>query len=774
MWLLSVAAAAAVGVAAPSEMTELVLELRVNGAASGPTVVVARDAVGAFYLPAEVLESLRVKTERLDTVAMDERTWIRLAPDGKVRTSYDAAAQRLNLVLPSSAFRDALITVTAPPALPMTPAGNGLFLNYDVEANAGNGAGAAASSAFEIGLFTGPLLARDVTIARLSSSGLDVVRLDTSLTWDDPDHMRSLRFGDTITRGGVGGAPLRIGGLQFTRSFEVQPGFVTGPLPALAGSAALPSVADLYVNGALTATKEVQPGAFTLTGFPVVTGSGTVEMVVRDALGRETISRQSYYAAPGLLAAGLTDFSYEIGFLRRGYARKSAYYGPLAASATHRLGLTNRLTIEAHAAVSEETQQAGSSADLALPGFGLLSVSAAASRSRGRETGGSWGVAFERRARGFSFGGSASFASEDYRQVGDDRPLPALDVRAVAGLSERWGALTASYLRRDHHDGRPDAEFAGASASLRLGDLGTLHLAARTSLRGPQDSAAELSLSTRLGRRTRAGMAAGIRDGSGFGSLSLQQNAPGDEGWGYRALAITGPRLSVAGALQLNTAFGQYDAELSYRDGRTGARVRVSGGIGMAGGETFAAQRLSDAFAIVDAGQPGVRVYADNHLVGRTGRDGRAVVPRLRAYEENRIRLELADLPIDVEVTTAETRVRPYARRGVVVNLRATQTRSAMVRLEVPGLGPVPAGATVDIGGRSFVVAPGGELFLSGLSETNRLEATWPQGRCNFDVKMPAGLDPQPDLGTRICQVKSAGSKPSQAGPVIAFTLPQP
>lgn len=763
MWLLSFAAAATVAAAAPGETTELVLELRVNGAASGPTVVVAQDALGAFYLPAEALKSLRVKTERLDRVDLDGRSWIRLAPDGKVAASYDAAAQRLDLVLPSSAFREAQIKVTAPPALPMTPAGNGLFLNYDVEAIAGNGAGAAASGAFETGLFTGSLLARDVTIARVSSSGVDVVRLETSLTWDDPGHMRSLRIGDTITRGGVGGAPFRIGGLQFTRSFEVQPGFLTGPLPTLGGNAALPSVADLYVNGALTATKEVQPGTFTVTGFPVVTGSGTIEMVVRDALGRETVNRQSYYSAPGLLAAGLTDYSYEIGFLRRDYARKSASYGPLAASATHRLGVTNQITVEAHAALSEETQLGGGGADLAFPGFGLLSVSAAASRSRDGVTGGSWSVGFERRARGFSFGGSANFASESYRQVGDDRSLPALDVRVVAGLSERWGALNVSYLRRDYHDERPDAEFAGASASLRLGELGTLRLAARTALRGPQDTAAELSLSTRLGRRTSAGIAAGERDGGGFASLSLQQSAPGDEGWGYRALATAGPRLTtVLGALQLNTAFGQYDAELSYRDGQTGTRLRVSGGIGVAGGETFAAQRLSDAFAVVDAGQPGVRVYADNHLVGRTGRNGRAVVPRLRSYEENRIRLELADLPIDVEVTTAETRVRPYARRGVVVDLRARRTRSAMVRLEVPGLGPLPAGATVEIDGRSFVAAPGGEMFLSGLSDTNRLEAIWAHGRCDFDLKMPADSDPQPDLGTRICQMHSADSKPGR------------
>jgi outer membrane usher protein len=751
VWLPSLAAAVAAVAAAPAETTEMVLELRINGAAAGPAVVVERDSAGVFLLPAEALEALQIKVERLETMVRDGRRWIRLAPGGEVRADFDATVQRLDLMLPPSLFRETRLAATAPAALPMTPARPGFFLNYDLEAVTGNGSDPAASGAFEIGLFTGPLLAEGTAIARLSDSGARVVRLDTSLTWDLPDEMVSLRIGDTITRGGVGGAPLRIGGLQFTRSFGVRPGFLTGPVPTLAGSAALPSVADLYVNGALTSSNEVQPGAFTLTGFPVVMGAGTVEMVVRDALGRETVVREAYYAAPGLLRAGLSDFSYEIGFLRRDYAVASASYGPLVASATRRLGLTDRVTVEAHAVASAETQQAGAAADLAFPGLGLISISAAGSRSGGGLTGERLGVAFEHRSRGFSFGGSASLASEDYRQVGDDRPLPELDLRASAALSERWGAFSLSYLRRDYHDGRPDAQIAGGSASFRLGRLGTLRFAGHTALRGPGDSAAELSLSIRLDPRTSAGAAAGVSDGTGFASLSLQQNAPADHGWGYRALAITGPQGRLVGALQLNTSFGQYDAELTYRDGQTGARIRVNGGIGMAGGKMFEAQRLSDAFAVVDAGQPGVRVYADNHLVGRTGRDGLGIVPRLRGYEENRIRLEAADLPIDAEVISAETGIRPYARRGVVVDMRATRTRSAVLRLEVPGLGPVPAGATVNVGGRSFIAAPGGELYLSGLEDSNRLEAIWPQGRCRFDVEMPVGTDPQPDLGTRIC-----------------------
>lgn len=335
MWLPSAAAAVA-AVAAPSgETTELVLALRVNGAAAGPAVLVERDPSGAFLLPAEALEAFHIRVERLETVVRDGRRWIRLVPGGAVQADYDSAAQRLDLLLPPSLFRETRLAATAPAALPMTPARPGFFFNYDLEAVAGNGGAPAASGAFEIGVFTGPLLAEGTAIAQASGSGARAVRLDTRLTWDDPDGMRSLRIGDTVTRGGVGGVPLRIGGVQFTRSFDVQPGFLTGPVPTLSGAAAFPSVADLYVNGTLAASREVPPGAFTLTGVPVVMGAGKVEMVVRDALGRETIVREAYYAAPGLLRAGLSDFSYEIGLLRRDSAVASGSYGAPVASATH-------------------------------------------------------------------------------------------------------------------------------------------------------------------------------------------------------------------------------------------------------------------------------------------------------------------------------------------------------------------------------------------------------------------------------------------------------
>src|SRR3546814_17406425 len=90
--------------------------------------------------------------------------------------------------------------------------------------------------------------------------------------------MRSLSVGDSITRGGIGGLPLRYGGIRFGRNFEVQPGFVTLPMPSLNGSAALPSVVDIYVNDALVGSRDLKPGPFQVVDAPIVSGNGDVQI----------------------------------------------------------------------------------------------------------------------------------------------------------------------------------------------------------------------------------------------------------------------------------------------------------------------------------------------------------------------------------------------------------------------------------------------------------------------------------------------------------------
>lgn len=478
-----------------------------------------------------------------------------------------------------------------------------------------------------------------------------------------------------------------------------------------------------------------------------------MSLIVRDTLGRETLVRENYYVATAMLRAGLHDYSYEIGFLRRDYSQASFRYGAPMASATHRLGLTDSLTVEAHAEGSTRTQAAGMAVDLGLPGIGLTSGSAAASRSDAG-AGAKFGLGFQSGSRAFSFGAQGDYSSGGYRSVGMEGigPPPRVNARVFVGLPTRFGALGMSYLYRDSRRGEADSEYLSANASIRLGRFGSLHLAGRRNLRRGNDIAAEASFGMALGGRTHGQVGLRREDGRFRATADLRRNQPVGDGWGYRASAALDNGRRLNGGLSLRTGVGDYDAALDYSGGAVAARFVAGGAIAVLGRNVFASRRLSGGFATVNVGNyANVRVYADNHLVARTDRHGNAVVPHLRSYERNSIRIELADLPLDAATTAPETSVRPFGRSGVAIDFRARRSRSALLRVEVEGLGALPPGATARVQGQDFLAAPGGQIFLSGLTDSNLVEVSWPDGSCSFTLDLSEGDDPQPDLGFRSC-----------------------
>ena len=172
------------------------------------------------------------------------------------------------------------------------------------------------------------------------------IRQMTTATLDLPEQRSSLRLGDAINRNGAWGRPVRFGGLQWATNFATQPDFISFPLPSLSSSAALPSTAEVFINNVRAFEGEVTPGPFTISELPVITGSGEVQMVILDPLGREQKITQSFYASQRLLKPGVKDFSFEAGSFRENFGEKSNDYSNWMASATQRSGLTDTLTTE--------------------------------------------------------------------------------------------------------------------------------------------------------------------------------------------------------------------------------------------------------------------------------------------------------------------------------------------------------------------------------------------------------------------------------------------
>jgi outer membrane usher protein len=134
-------------------------------------------------------------------------------------------------------------------------------------------------------------------------------------------------------------------------------------------------------------------------------------------------------------------------------------------------------------------------------------------------------------------------------------------------------------------------------------------------------------------------------------------------------------------------------------------------------------------------------------------------VPGLRAYDDNRLGLELQDLPFDAELDAAEVQTRPRERAGVRVQFPVRRMRAASFRLVQADGSAVPPGSRVrvvgDATGADFPVGLEGRSFVSGVSSNALLEVSSPGRTCRATIERLAERtvgDEPPELGTLTCR----------------------
>lgn len=734
------------------------LEVSVNGQAGAEPMLLLEDAGGALYAPAAAFAAWRLRLPAAPPLRFEGENYYPLAALPDVRVSVDARAQAVAIDAPAAAFEPQRASFDAFADQPMTAPATGAFLNYDLLVEHVRG-DTVASGAVELGLFTPGGVGTTGFVAAAGSGPDSVVRLESSWSIDRPASATTLRLGDSISSPGPGSAPVRFAGLHYFRNYAVRPGFLTMPLPAIGGDASVPSVVDVYVNNVLQGSRAVAPGPFELANVPVPSGGGTVQLVVRDLLGREVVSEQAYYASSQMLRRGLHDFSWEAGFIRRGFGRRSADYGEFMLSTTHRYGFSDRVTGEGHLQASESTQMAGAAVSFLAFDLGQLGASASVSRSE-RGAGYRLAGSFERRAAGLSFGLLSEYSSADYRIVGmpDGYRPPRLTLQGFADLPIRRGSLGFNLIHRSLR-GEADETVAGLFGSYQLSGSAFLHIYARRAVAGRGDTVVGAHLSLALGGRRSAFASAEHSRRGDLAHVSVQENPPAGIGAGYRVEATLGRVERVEAAYVRHLPMAAVGAQLAYAGGSTGLRATATGSFGLVGGELFTSRNLGEAFAAVRLdGYPGVRVYADDQLVGVTGGDGSLVVPGLRAFEPNRIRIDEADLPLDVRIDATEIVVRPFARTGALVGFPLRRERGALLRLRREDGSDVPAGARLAVEGMDgdFLVASGGEAYVPGLEGRRLVSAAWAGGACTAVAEVPDDDDPQPRLDDLVCRPEAA------------------
>jgi outer membrane usher protein len=736
---------------------ELLVQVDVNRQGLNETVIVLRrDA--RLYFAREDLERWRLKLPGVEPLMHNGQAYYPVDDVPGASFVLDERHQTLAVTAGPEAFSQtssALRGTLATDAVLPQPGG---FLNYALSASHTQ-ADDTQNGVFEGGFFSRYGVLTSGLLAPQLDSSSSWVRLDTTYTIDFPERLESLRLGDSVTRGGAWGLPVRFGGIQYGTKFGVQPGFIPFPVATALGRAALPSTVDVFINNALVTRREVPPGPFSIANIPVVTGAGDVQVVVRDLLGREQVYTQPFYGSTALFREGISDYSFELGALREQFGLQSSEYGEAIGVGTYRRGLTDTLTGELRAEAARSAKSAGASIAFLAGRLGVANASLAASSSPG-DSGRLLGLGFERSTRTLSFGVQTETSSRGFRQAGMLEGELPLKRRSIENLGLPFGAagtLSFTHATQEFYD-RDDVEVSTLSYSLSLGKFGQVSMSAIHSSGATGGDALFATLAVPLGGTTSASAGfestrpAGGRSDN-LATLAVQKSLPLGEGYGYR-LQERGENLY--GSFALAGPVGTYEVEAVRPEaGDTATRLSARGGLGSAGGHVFASREFTESFAVVKVADfPGVRVLQDHQVAARTDEDGYAVLPRLRAYDRNPIGIEQTDLPFDSRLGSLQINATPYYRSGVYVEFPVRRIRAATLHVVLDDGSDLPSGALARIAGRSeaFPVALHGEAYLEGLEEKSRVVFSWKGQSCEIDLSLPKGDQPLPDLGTYVCK----------------------
>lgn len=713
-----------------------VLAVVVNGEPTGLIAPFVRRR-GRWFVRAGDLRALGLSSPELPTQDASE---VALDALRGIRYTYDAPTQTLELTVDDRWLAPYALGGPAPAPIRAT-AGTGVVINYDGYVQRNRFTRASIWSEFR-GFWPGGTL-RQTGVTEHSRWRRGYRRYDTWWQHDDPAHLTSWTAGDLITGSLSWTRSLRIAGVQWRRNFSLRPDLVTFPVPALRGSAVVPSSVDLYLDGVRRMGGRVPPGPFVIQEAPGLTGDLQASVVTRDALGREQITRVPLYIDPRLLARGLSSFSVEAGWPREAYGMRSfAYRRDPVASIAARYGASDAVTVETQLQAGRRLVLGGVGALAALGHTGVAGVSVAASSGRG--TGAQWSAGYQYLSRHLSVDARMVRVAGHYRDIAslDGTPVPSASDRVSLSLPLGRGSTASLAWFAQRMRRQPATRVLSASLTFPAGTRGMV------SLGGFRDFA-------RRGVHGVFAMLSVLLGGNALGSASFTSQDGGTQtwagasrtpeyhgGWGWQVLAGRAfSRDTAQGELQYLGRHGQISA-LAQRVGReTGTGIGMKGALVVMDRGVHATRRAYDAFALVSAdGQAGVPVLRESVRVGHTDSHGYYLVPDLSGYEATRIGIDPMHLPADLEVTTTERRIAPQSGSGVLVRFPVRRYRAALVTLVGSTGRPLRPGTPVHHVQSGFVTVVGydGEVFVDDLGTRNTLEVHDGSQRCRATFEWSA------------------------------------
>jgi outer membrane usher protein len=751
-WWVTSGVLAQTPAAPPPQEEELFLEVILNAEATGLILRFTRGSSSGLRSTVQNLRDLELDPKLF---GLEGRQEFDLDGVPGLSYTYDAARQSIALRIADALRAPVAVsarTVRQPGKASVTP---GAVINYDAYTRLGQDASTSISN--ELRYFNGGGVFSSTGVLNYSRQLRQYVRFDTSWVHADPDTLETWQVGDFISSSLNWTRSLRMGGVQWRRSFDLRPDLLTFPSASLAGSAVVPSAVSLYINGVRQVDTAVPSGPFIVNQVAGINGAGQATLVTHDAAGRAISTTVPLYVDTRMLAEGLTDYSVELGALRRRFTTDSFGYGRPALSGSLRHGVSDSLTLEAHAEGARGLLNGGAGLLWRAGQAGV--VSAALAASGGSSRGAQATLGYQYLSPRFSVDAQTQRASADYGDLGTAEGAPVIRAadRINFSLSLFDGQGLGLSLVSVREPLVAPARVAALTYSASLGMGLYLSVGAFRDFRDAQARGVFFSVSGSFGDRISANLSRSRQNGVRSSSATLSRTADysGGFGWGLQSAQNNGATQHQA---QL-TYLGNYGQLTGYTLDNGNSRttsVEAAGALVLMDGSVHAARQVGAGFALVSTdGVGGVPVLQENQVIGKTSSSGYMLLPNLNPYLQNQVGIDPSNLPLDARIASTGRSVVPARLSGVLVKFPVESYAAASVILHGADGKPLATGTQVLHVESSVTTIVGydGVAFIDNLLPLNHLRLQSEGVDCviEFRYQQVKG-QAMPTLGPYVCQ----------------------
>lgn len=698
-----------------------------------------------IYLSEETFNKFNIKKPALTKIAYFDKKYYKLP---QAQYSIKQATSTIEIIIPPEQFNKTIIEPDNIWHRVETP-GNGAYLNYDLlykytkEPVVKQLDGLLNTTLF----YGNNVLTSDFKVTLDNeTNNKKITRLETKYIKDLPNSMLTLTAGDIRSFADLWGNPTLMGGFQLATNFTLQPGFIYYPLPDITGNASIPSAIDLYVNDTNRQRKNIQEGPFEILDIPIINGSGEIEVIEQDILGREKKYSVPYYLSSFSLKPDISQYSLSFGMLRNNFAESNDKYRDFAAVGNYRKGINNNFTYGLRGEFKEKQAGFGLRGTFSKEKYGELSFVSVGSIQNQVQSGvgGLFKLIYINQFKNkINFNITADVISRKYISLGDnpgDLPYRA-SLQTFVGIPFNYNnSLTLNYITRDNRN-RKSQSLISANYFHNIKNFANITITSQYDFNNPERKVVFINLIKSFPKQSiTTSLSSNIEtDQKTRYIYDFNKSINDYTGYGYHFRASKKQNLDILADIKYNSQYNSLQLEYNHLSNEHNFRLSGRGGIAYFDKNIYITRSISDSFAVIDVNKlKNVSVFHNNRYITKTNNSGKAIIPQLSSYNINKISLNPQDLPITSSFNNTSIELIPYRNTGKKIKFDIHQHRSVKLKLLNNNLKKLETGTHITDSEDNLLTIVGFDslvyLDISNEFQNKELYAHWIDGDCKFSL----------------------------------------